>query len=245
MMQADRNPTSPIMLEVREMYVGYYKDLHILQGVNLVARKAKITTVLGANGVGKSTLLKAIYGFLPPASGEVLLDGRSLSGIPTHQRIRMGLSYVTQQPSVFPWMSVEENLELGAWTFRNDAKRIRRKIEENYERFPVLKVRRKSRAGTLSGGQQRMVELGRTLMTEPKVILVDEPTAGLAKMLTEEVYRMLAGLRDKEGITLILVDQEIRQALKIADYVYVLELGRNKFEGPVEEFTDLEKAFWV
>ncbi len=140
---------------------------------------------------------------------------------------------------------MEENLELGAWTFRADKARIRRKIEENFERFPVLKERRKSRAGSLSGGQQRMVELGRTLMTEPKVILVDEPTAGLAKMLTDEVYRMLAALRDNEGITIILVDQEIRQALKIADYVYVLELGRNKFEGPAEEFTDLEKAFWV
>ena len=142
-------------------------------------------------------------------------------------------------------MSVEENLELGAWLFRKDKLRVRRKIEENYERFPVLKERRKSSAGTLSGGQQRMVELGRTLMTEPKVILVDEPSAGLAKMVTDEVYRMLAGLRDNEGITLILVDQEIRQALKIADYVYVLELGRNKFEGPVKEFTDLKKAFWV
>jgi branched-chain amino acid transport system ATP-binding protein len=243
--QPDHNQMPPVMLEVRDMYVGYYKDLHILQGINLVARKAKITAVLGANGVGKSTLLKAIYGFLPPASGDVVLDGRSLTGIPTHQRIRMGLSYVTQQPSVFPWMSVDENLELGGWTFRADKARVRRKIEENYERFPVLKIRRKSRAGTLSGGQQRMVELGRTLMTEPKVILVDEPTAGLAKMLTEEVYRMLAGLRDNDGILIVLVDQEIRQALKIADYVYVLELGRNKFEGPVEEFTDLEKAFWV
>ncbi|MFH1908595.1 MAG: ABC transporter ATP-binding protein [Chloroflexota bacterium] len=242
---SEHTEVSPAMLEVHDMYVGYYKDLHILQGVNLVASKARITAVLGANGVGKSTLLKAIYGFLPPASGEVTLDGRSLTGIPTHERIRMGLSYVTQQPSIFPWMSVEENLELGAWTFRNDPARIRRKIEENYERFPVLKDRRKSRAGTLSGGQQRMVELGRTLMTEPKVILVDEPTAGLAKMLTYEVYRMLAGLRDNDGITIVLVDQEIRQALKIADYVYVLELGRNKFEGPVEEFTDLEKAFWV
>jgi branched-chain amino acid transport system ATP-binding protein len=244
-MEPNRNQTPPTMLEVHEMYVGYYKELYILQGVNLVAQKAKITAVLGANGVGKSTLLKAIYGFLPPASGEVMLDGKSLTGIPTHQRIRMGLSYITQQPSVFPWMSVDENLELGAWTFRADKARVRRKIEENYERFPVLKIRRKSRAGTLSGGQQRMVELGRTLMTEPKVILVDEPTAGLAKMLTEEVYRMLAGLRDNDGITIVLVDQEIRQALKIADYVYVLELGRNKFEGPVEEFTDLEKAFWV
>jgi branched-chain amino acid transport system ATP-binding protein len=243
--ERERIRESPAMLEVRDLTVGYYKDLHILQGVNLVARKAQITTVLGANGVGKSTLLKAIYGFLPPASGEVALDGQSLIGIPTHQRIRMGISFVTQQPSVFPWMTIEENLELGAWTFRGDKARLKRKLEENYERFPVLKDRRKSSAGTLSGGQQRMVELGRTLMTEPKVILVDEPTAGLAKLLTAEVYRLLAGLRDNEGITIVLVDQEIRQALKIADYVYVLELGHNKFEGPVKEFTDLEKAFWV
>lgn len=243
--QRERNGGSPPLLEVRALYVGYFKDLHILQGVSLVARQAQITTVLGANGVGKSTLLKAIYGFLTPASGEVALDGRSLIGVPTHQRIRMGLSYITQQPSVFPWMTVEENLELGAWTFRDDKGRLQHKLEENYERFPALKDRRKSRAGALSGGQQRMVELGRTLMTEPKVILVDEPTAGLAKQLTAEVYRMLAGLRDNDGITLVLVDQEIRQALKIADYVYVLELGRNKFEGPVKEFTDLEKAFWV
>ncbi len=240
-----RHDQPPVMLEVRDLHVGYYKDLHILQGVNLIARQAKITTVLGANGVGKSTLLKAIYGFLPPASGEVLLNGESVTGIPTHERIRMGLSYVTQQPSIFPWMSVEENVELGAWTFRGDKVRIRQKLEENYARFPALKERRKANAGSLSGGQQRMVELSRTLMVEPKVILVDEPTAGLAKTLTDEVYRMLAGLRDQDGITIILVDQEIRQALKIADYVYVLELGRNKFEGPVEEFTDLEKVFWI
>ncbi len=239
------NDQKPAMLEVHDLYVGYYKDLYILQGVNLVAREARITTVLGANGVGKSTLLKSIFGFLPPASGEVVLDGQSVIGIPTHERIRMGLSYVTQQPSVFPWMSVEENVELGAWTFRDDSPRIRRKIEENYARFPVLRERRKYNAGTLSGGQQRMVELARTLMTEPRVILVDEPTAGLAMKLAEQVYHMLAALRDEEGITIVLVDQEIRQALKIADYVYVLELGRNKFEGPVEEFTDLQKAFWI
>ncbi len=240
-----RDEGAPTLLEVRDLYVGYFKDLDILQGVNLVARRARITAVLGANGVGKSTLLKAIYGFLTPASGEVALEGHSLIGVPTYQRIRMGLSYITQQPSIFAWMTVKENLELGAWTFRDDKVRLQRKLEENYERFPVLKDRRNSKAGALSGGQQRMVELGRTLMIEPKVILVDEPTAGLAKLLTAEVYRMLAELRDNEGITIVLVDQEIRQALKIADYVYVLELGRNKFEGPVAEFTDLEKAFWT
>ena len=233
------------MLEVKDLYVGYYKDLNILQGVSITAQKAKITTILGANGVGKSTLLKAIYGFLKPNAGEVLLEGRSLLGVPTHKRIDMGISYIPQQPGIFRWMTVEENLELGAWTYRKDKARIRRKIEENYERFPALKDRRQSKAGELSGGMQRMVEVGRTLMTDPKVILVDEPTAGLAKLLSEEVYQMLTQLRDEEGITIVLVDQEIRQALKIADYVYVLELGRNRFEGPVEEFTDLKKAFWV
>jgi branched-chain amino acid transport system ATP-binding protein len=233
------------MLEVKDLYVGYYKDLNILQGVSVTAQEAKITTILGANGVGKSTLLKAVYGFLKPNAGDVLLDGQSLLGIPTHQRIDIGVSYIPQQPGIFRWMTVEENLELGAWTFKNDKARIREKLEENFERFPALRDRRKSRAGELSGGMQRMVEVGRTLMTDPKVILVDEPTAGLAKLLSEGVYRMLVQLRDEVGMTIVLVDQEIRQALKIADYVYVLELGRNRFEGPVEEFTDLKKAFWV
>ncbi len=233
------------MLEAHDLYVGYYKDLNILRGVSITAAKGKITTILGANGIGKSTLLKAIYGFLQPTSGEVMLEGRSLMGVPTHERIGLGIAYIPQQPGIFRWMTVEENLELGAWTFRHDKARIKRKLEENYERFEALKDRRKSQAGVLSGGMQRMVEIGRTLMTDPKVILVDEPTAGLATLLAEAVYRMLSDLRDREGITLLLVDQEIRRALKIADYVYVLELGCNKFEGPVEEFTDLQKAFWV
>ena len=233
------------MLEIKDLYVGYYKDLNILQGVTITAQGAKITAILGANGVGKSTLLKAIYGFLQPNEGAVLLGGKNLIGVPTHQRIDMGISYIPQQPGVFRWMTVEENLELGAWTFKRDKARIKRKLEENYERFPMLKDRRKSKSGELSGGMQRMVEVGRTLMTDPKVILVDEPTAGLAKLLSEGVYRMLVQLRDQEEMTIVLVDQEIRQALKIADYVYVLELGRNRFEGPVEEFTDLKKAFWV
>jgi len=233
------------MLEVKDLYVGYYRDLNILQGVSIRAEKGKITTVLGANGVGKSTLLKAIYGFLRPNAGEIFLDGQNVVGVPTHKLITMGLSYIPQQPGIFRWMSVEENLELGAWTFRNDKARIKRKLEENYERFPALAERRHSHAGELSGGMQRMVELGRALMTDPKVILVDEPTAGLAKLLAQEVYQMLVDLRDKEGMTIVLVDQQIRQALKIADYVYVLELGRNKFEGPVEEFRDLRKAFWA
>ncbi len=232
------------MIEINDLHVGYYKDLDILRGVSMNAEESRITTVLGANGVGKSTLLKAIYGFLKPRSGQILLQSQDISGTPPHQLINLGVSYIPQHSSVFPHMSVEDNLRLGAWTFRRDKARIQRKLEENYERFPLLSERRNDNAGLLSGGMQRMVEVGRTLMTDPKLILVDEPTAGLAKMLSEQVYRMLANLRDQEGLTMILVDQEIRQALKIADYVYVLELGRNRVDGPTQEFTDLKKALW-
>jgi branched-chain amino acid transport system ATP-binding protein len=242
-MSAERNGRG--VLEVRNLYVGYYRDLNILQDLTLTAASGKITTVLGANGVGKSTALKAIYGFLTPNDGEILLKGESILHVPTHRRIEKGLAYIPQQPGIFRHMSVEENLQIGAWTFRRDRRQVKQKIEENYARFPVLRDKRRQITGVLSGGQQRMVEIGRTLMSEPEVMLVDEPTAGLSKMLADEVYRMLSDLRDRDGLSILLVDQEIRQALKIADYVYVLELGRNKFEGPASEFTDLEKAFWV
>lgn len=233
------------VLELRGLDVGYYKDLNILQDLNVKARKKQITTILGANGVGKSTALKAAFGFLKPNRGDVVLENESLLDIPTHQRILKGLAYIPQQPGVFKDMTVEENLQLGGWTFRKDKQQVRDKIEANYERFPVLREKRKQITGELSGGQQRMVEISRTLMAEPKVLLVDEPTAGLSKMLAEDVYEMLKMLVTVDELTILLVDQEIRQALKIADYVYVLELGRNKFEGPAQQFTDLEKAFWV
>ena len=233
------------VLELRGLDVGYYRDLNILQYLNVKARKKQITTILGANGVGKSTALKAAFGFLKPNRGDVVLENESILDIPTHQRILKGLAYIPQQPGVFKDMTVEENLQLGGWTFRKDKQQVREKIEANYERFPVLREKRKQITGELSGGQQRMVEISRTLMAEPKVLLVDEPTAGLSKMLAEEVYEMLKMLVTVDELTILLVDQEIRQALKIADYVYVLELGRNKFEGPAQQFTDLEKAFWV
>jgi branched-chain amino acid transport system ATP-binding protein len=235
---------SEAVLELRDLSVGYYRDLNILSDLDIAARKGQITTILGANGVGKSTALKAAFGFLTPNKGDIVLNGESILHIPPFEKIRSGLAYIPQQPGVFKDMTVEENLELGGWTFRRDTKQVRRKIEANYDRFPALRDKRKQVTGELSGGQQRMVEIGRTLMAEPTMLLVDEPTAGLSKMLAEEVYEMLTDLK-KDDLTILLVDQEIRQALKIADYVYVLELGRNKFEGPSSDFDDLEKAFWV
>ena len=232
------------MLEIQDLYVGYYKDLNILQGVSLSAREAQITAVLGPNGVGKSTLLKSIFGFVKPQSGDIRLADQDIMGTPAHKLVDLGISYVPQHQSVFPHMTVEENLELGAWSFRHDRERIREGIEANYERFPILEGRRKSPAGELSGGMQRMVELGRVMMTDPRVILVDEPTAGLALMLARDIYKLLVKLKD-EGVTILLVDQNIRQAIEIADYVYVLELGRNRLEGPRDEFDDLKKALWL
>jgi branched-chain amino acid transport system ATP-binding protein len=233
------------ILEISGLDVGYYKDLNIIQGLNIKARENQITAILGANGVGKSTALKAVFGFLRPNAGEILLDGESIIEVPTYERILKGLAYIPQQPGVFKDMSVEENLQLGGWTFRRDRKQVRDKMEANYERFPVLRDKRKQITGELSGGQQRMVEIGRTLMANPKMLLIDEPTAGLSKMLAEEVYEMLTVLTSRDNLTILIVDQEIRQALKISDYVYVLELGRNKFEGAPADFDDLEKAFWV
>ena len=231
------------MLEISELHVGYYKDLNILQGVSLRARRAQITAVLGPNGVGKSTLLKSIFGFVKPQRGSVRFAGQDIAGTPSHQLVGMGISYIPQRQNVFPDMTVEENLEMGAWTFRRDKLLVRQKIEANYARFPVLRDRRRSPAGQLSGGMQRMVEIGRALMTSPTLLLVDEPTAGLATMLAREMYQLLVQLKE-EGITLLLVDQNIRQAIKVADYVYVLELGRNRLEGPRAEFEDLRKTLW-
>lgn len=233
------------VMTLDDIDVGYYKDLNILQDLTVKVQRGKITTILGANGVGKSTALKAAFGFLRPFKGDILMEGESILDVPTHQRILKGLAYIPQQPGVFKDMTVEENLQLGGWTFRRNKKKVRDKIEANYERFPVLRDKRKQVTGELSGGQQRMVELGRILMADPTMMLVDEPTAGLSKMLAQEVYQMLTDLTERDNMTILLVDQEIRQALKIADYVYVLELGRNKFEGPSSDFDDLEKAFWV
>ena len=128
------------MLEVNDLYVGYYRDLNILQGVSLQAEEGNITTILGANGVGKSTMLKAVYGFLRPNQGQIMLNEEDIIEVPTYERINMGISYIPQQPGVFRFMSVEENLELGAWTFKNDKQRLKRKLDENYERFPALKT---------------------------------------------------------------------------------------------------------
>ena len=228
------------MLQVKEVYAGYYRDINILQGVDITAQEAKLTSIIGTNGVGKSTLLKTIYGFLKPNKGSIFWQDQDITGADPYKMPKMGLTYIPQRRNVFPEMTVEENMRLGAWTFRGEKERIRKKLEDNYDRFPILRERRKQRAGNFSGGQQRMVELGRAMMIDPKLMLVDEPTAGLAPLVSMEIYDKLVELKG-EGITIVLVDQNIKQAIEVSDYVYALALGKNMTEGPREDFDNLKE----
>lgn len=223
-------------LEARDVVAGYLEDIHILQGLSLHAKGGKITAVIGANGVGKSTLLKAIFGFLTPSAGRILFNGEDITGTPPYRTSRKGISYIPQRRNVFPYLTVQENWEIGAWNFRGERTRVSREVDANCERFPTLRDKRKLPAGTLSGGEQRMVEIGRALMVDPLLLLVDEPTAGLAPIVAGEIYGKLVELNREEGKTILLVDQNIRQAVRITDYIYVLELGRKKAEGTREDF---------
>jgi branched-chain amino acid transport system ATP-binding protein len=228
------------MLKVEKVFVGYHRDINILQGVSLKVRKAQLSSVLGPNGVGKSTLLKAICGFIRPNKGKVFYEDEDITGMNPYSAPAKGLTYIPQRRNVFPYLTVEENMEMGAWTFKRDKARIRRKLEENYARFPNLTGKRKRKAGLLSGGEQRMVELGRSLMTDPRLLLVDEPTAGLAPIFAKDIRNKLVELKS-EGKAILLVEQNIRDAIAIADYVYVLDLGKNRAEGTQDEFaTDLK-----
>lgn len=229
------------VLKVNDLYVGYYEDINILQGLTLEAEKERITAVLGPNGVGKSTLLKTIAGFLKPNSGQIEFKDSSIAGIKPHRAITRGVVYLPQQLTLFQRMSVRENLQLGGWTIRRDKETIEKRIEDNFERFPILQEKQNQSCGNLSGGQQRMVDLGRALMSDPEMILVDEPTAGLAPNLSQEMYDMLTGLKE-DGITILLVDQNIRKAIEVSDYIYAVELGKNKTQGAREEFADVKEV---
>ena len=232
-------------LGAEDLTVSYYQDVYVLEDVSLTALEGAITAVIGPNGAGKSTLLKTIYGYLKPRKGRITLDGKDITGKNPFDMLRLGMAFIIQDRGIFPNLTVEENLQLGAWLFRGERERVKEKVEEIYRRYPILKERRKVKAGNLSGGEQRMLELGRALMNEPKICLMDEPSAGLAPKVVDEIYGEIVRLKE-EGRTIVLVEQNIRKALSIADQVYILELGRVKFSGP-KDALDIRKAVgsWV
>jgi branched-chain amino acid transport system ATP-binding protein len=230
-------PGKAMTLEVEGVVSGYTREVPILKGVDLTARDGLVTVIIGPNGAGKSTLLRTIYGYLHPSRGDVLHDGRSIKGLAPEQMLGQGIAYLLQGHSVFPKMSVEENLELGGWIFKRDRARLRRAFEEVYARFPRLKERRRLNAGALSGGEQRMLEIARLTMTGPKTLLLDEPSVGLMPKLVDFVYEEIAKLK-QDRFTILVVDQNVKQSIEIADYVYVLNLGENSHHGPQHEFAE-------
>ncbi len=225
------------MLQVEHVTSGYLEGIDILTDVSLEIKEGIITGMIGPNGAGKSTLLKAIFAFLYPRQGKILFEGHEIQNCLPSQLKWMGMSYVPQGFSTFPQLTVEDNLSLGAWIFRQDRNLLDQRLKEVYEFFPLLRERRKEKATYLSGGILRMLSIGKEIMTKPKLLLIDEPSEGLAPKIVKEIYNFMLKIRE-QGTTIFLVDQNIMKALEVSDYMYLLEMGQIKQKGPKEEFEE-------
>ena len=211
-----------MLLEVKNLKVKY-GEITALHGVSLSVEEGRLPTLLGANGAGKSTLVKALSGQLKPAEGEILFNGENITGLPTHEVVKRGIVQCPEGRKVFPQQSVYENLKMGAYT-RSDKKEIEEDIEKYCQMFPVLGERKNQKAGLLSGGEQQMLALSRALMARPKLLMLDEPSMGLAPLVVQQVFRTIKMIKET-GTTMLLIEQNAKQALKIADYAYVLDIG--------------------
>jgi branched-chain amino acid transport system ATP-binding protein len=219
------------VLEIRGIHV-FYGDVQVLWDISFEVKEREVVALIGANGAGKSTTLKTISGLLRPAEGEVVFEGRPIHTVQPYNLIELGIAHVPEARRLFPEMSVEENLDMGS--LKGDArdKRVETR-EEVYELFPRLRERRKQHAGTLSGGEQQMVAIGRGLMSRPRLLMFDEPSLGLAPILVREIFKVIERIRE-EGTTVLIVEQNVKQTLGIADRAYVLENGRVVMEGTGE-----------
>jgi len=239
---------APPLLAAEQLVAGYTPDIDILRDLSVQAWPGRISCVVGPNGTGKSTLLKALFGFLRPSRGRVLLDGRDVTGTPPYRMLNLGVAYLPQRPSLFPYLSVETNLRLGMWHARPAKALVREKLELAYQRFPVVREKRRQPAGELSGGQQRQVEIARSLMTDPSVYLIDEPTAGVDPRTSADIYALIEDLARELNKAVLLVDQDIKSALGITDYVYVVKTGAVFSHGPRAAFggdTEALVARWL
>ena len=216
------------MLQVNDVHAGY-GNLKILRGVDMSISDGGIVTLLGGNGTGKSTLLKAISGLIPLMKGQITFDGLDISKLKPHERVRLGIVQVTQAKEAYPAMSVEENLVLGAYT-RKDREAIKVDLERVYDFFPVLRERRKQMSGTLSGGEVQMLVIGRGMMAKPKMLMLDEPSAALAPKVVLEIFANINRIA-KSGVTILVVEQNVRMALILAQYGYIIRDGIILIEG--------------
>ncbi len=212
-----------IILEADNITAGYTREVDILSDVNIRLESGQIVSVIGPNGAGKSTLLKTIFGILKPTTGKISLKDEDITGLKPDKVAKKGISYVPQVDNVFPSLTIQENLEMGAFIREDD---YSRRLNEIYELFPILGERKKQKAGQLSGGQRQMVAMGRALMVDPQVLLLDEPSAGLSPKLVDMIFEKITDV-NKTGVSMIIVEQNAREALKMADHGYVLAMGRN------------------
>ena len=226
------------MLEIKDLHV-FYGAIHALKGISLTVGDGELVSLIGANGAGKTTTLHTISGLLRAASGSITLDGTDLQSVPANSIIRMGLAHVPEGRHVFAQMTVEENLKMGAYTI-SDA-RLVANMERFYCHFPLLKERRRQLAGTLSGGEQQMLATGRALMTNPRIVLMDEPSMGLSPLLVKEIFAIIEELH-KSGITILLVEQNAKMTLAVSDRAYVLETGTISMEGAASELAEDDRV---
>lgn len=227
------------MLEIKDIHV-YYGAIHAIKGVSLTVRQGEIVTLIGSNGAGKSTTLRTISGLLKPKEGDILFEGESIAGRPAQAIVKAGVSQVPEGRRIFANMTVMENLELGAYS-RTDADGIEADMNMVFERFPRLLERQEQAAGTLSGGEQQMLAMGRALMSRPRLLLLDEPSMGLAPLLIREIFNIIADI-NKAGTTVLLVEQNANMALSIAHRAYVLETGRIALSGDAKELAASEEV---
>lgn len=221
------------LLEIRDLQVAY-GNVKVLHGISLDVAEGEIVALLGSNGAGKTTTLRAISGLVRPRAGQIVLDGHPLTGLRAHQIVALGLGHVPEGRRMFGSLSVEENLRLGGYLIRSDGAVLAQRIAGVYETFPRLGERRSQLAGTLSGGEQQMLAIARALMLRPRLVVLDEPSMGLAPKLVRVIFGMIADIC-KEGTSILLVEQNARQALRIAHRAYVLESGRIALNGPAHE----------
>jgi ABC-type branched-subunit amino acid transport system ATPase component len=226
-----------VMLAVEEITSGYVEEIDILSDVSVKVRRNSITGIIGPNGAGKSTLLKTIFGFLYPRKGKIFFEGSEIQNNPPYRLKQMGIGYMLQEFSTFPDLTVEDNLLLGAWILRHDRKFIKRRLDEIYQAFPHLAARRKQKANYMSGGVLRILSVAKEIMTNPRLLMCDEPSAGLAPIVVKEIYDLLTTIA-KQGTTILLVDQNIMKALEVSAYMCLLEMGRVKQTGPKKEFEE-------
>jgi ABC-type branched-subunit amino acid transport system ATPase component len=224
------------LLAVDRVHAAYQSGVDILQGMSIDVPAGSFVLVIGPNGAGKSTLLKTIFGLLKVHRGTVQFAGQSIASLAPHEIKRLGISYVPQELNTFPQLSIEENLNVGGWILRRQPAVLKQRLAHVYDIFPVLAERRREKAGALSGGQGRMLSVAREMITEPRLMLVDEPTVGLAPNLSDQVYALLQTARKSISTTILLVDQNVSDALKQAELVVMMNLGAVKAAGPVAEF---------